>query len=116
DGGVEHPSRGGERPQPRRLGAALPAGRRPGGLAETGRHQCPRSPAAMTERSALIFDFGNVVAHFDFTRSCERLGRPLGLDGAEVLAMARAAGFVDVLKTYESGRMTSEEFHRRVAA
>lgn len=68
----------------------------------------------MTVRPALIFDFGNVVAHFDFTRSCERFGRPLGLSGQAFLARAKEAGLAEVLRVYESGGMTSEDFHRRL--
>ena len=68
----------------------------------------------MSARPALIFDFGNVIAHFDFTRSCERFGRPLGLSGIDFLAKAKAAGFVDLLSEYETGKMTSQDFHQRV--
>ncbi len=68
----------------------------------------------MSKRPVLIFDFGNVVAHFDFTLSCERFGRPLGLSGADFLAKARAQGFVEVLKVYERGGMSSADFHRQL--
>ncbi len=63
---------------------------------------------------ALIFDFGNVVAHFDYTRSCDRLGRRIGLTGKELLARATSAGFSEILKRYESGQMPAEEFSRQV--
>ena len=70
----------------------------------------------MTDRPAMIFDFGNVVAHFDFARSGERLGQPLGLSGPEFVEIAKEAGLGEVLKVYESGGMDSEEFHRRVCS
>jgi glucose-1-phosphatase len=62
---------------------------------------------------ALIFDFGNVIAHFDYARAAERFGRPLGISGEEFLRRGREVGFVDVLRAYESGALTSEAFHRR---
>lgn len=68
----------------------------------------------MSRTPALIFDFGNVVAHFDYARAADRLGRPLGLSADDFLRKAREAGFVELLKVYESGGMTSEAFHRRV--
>jgi putative hydrolase of the HAD superfamily len=65
-------------------------------------------------RPALIFDFGNVVAHFDYAVATARLGEPIGLSGPELLERARAAGLNDLVKRYESGRMTSEEFSASV--
>jgi putative hydrolase of the HAD superfamily len=63
---------------------------------------------------ALIFDFGNVVAHFDYTRAAERVGRPLGISGEELLARVRAKGFTDLVRRYESGNMAAEAFSRAV--
>jgi FMN phosphatase YigB (HAD superfamily) len=70
----------------------------------------------MTVRPTIFFDFGNVVAHFDFTRSCERFGSPHGISGEDFLARAREAGFAEELKRYERGDMTSLEFHQRISA
>ena len=67
-----------------------------------------------TRRPALIFDFGNVLAFFDYGRIGAILGRPLGLSGEEFLERARNAGFTSLLQRYESGAMTSEEFGRAV--
>ncbi len=67
-------------------------------------------PTDAKGRPALIFDFGNVVAHFDYTRSCAVLGRRLGLSGEELLSRARDAGLIPLLKRYESGQMAAEEF------
>lgn len=68
----------------------------------------------MTSRPALIFDFGNVVAHFDYARAGDRLGRSLGLSGQEFLCRAREGGFVALLRDYESGGLTSAVFHERL--
>jgi FMN phosphatase YigB (HAD superfamily) len=65
-------------------------------------------------RPAWIFDFGNVVAHFDYARSCERLGRPLGLSGPELLRRAREAGLDPLLRRFESGQVPAETFSREV--
>lgn len=61
-------------------------------------------------RPALIFDFGNVVAHFDYTRACDRLGRPRGVAGEQLLRTARERGLDALVRRYESGGMTCEAF------
>jgi epoxide hydrolase-like predicted phosphatase len=66
-------------------------------------------------RPAIIFDFGNVVAHFDYLRAASTLGSSIGLTGEEVLDRVRPLGFSDQLKAYESGKMTAEEFSRVVS-
>ncbi len=66
-------------------------------------------------RPALIFDFGNVVAHFDHGRSASKLGASLGLSGEEVLERLEPLGFSDLLKAYESGRITAESFSKGVS-
>ncbi len=63
---------------------------------------------------ALIFDFGNVLAHFDYTRACDRLGQRIGISGKELLERARSDGFMAILKRYESGKMPAEEFSSEV--
>lgn len=63
---------------------------------------------------ALIFDFGNVIAFFDYTRIGAILGRGLGLNGQEFLDRARDAGFTPLLQAYESGTLTSEAFAKEV--
>jgi putative hydrolase of the HAD superfamily len=65
---------------------------------------------------ALIFDFGNVVAHFDYRKACETLGRPLGLSGAALLERARGLGFSPLVKEYERGMISAEAFSSGVAA
>src|SRR5262245_66534542 len=61
----------------------------------------------------LIFDFGNVVAFFDYLRACEALGAHAGLRGPELLAQALARGFTPLLHQFESGQVDAREFSRR---
>jgi len=65
-------------------------------------------------RPALIFDFGNVVGFFDYTRACELLGKRLGLSGEELLELARSRGFGKVVESYEQGSIDSIQFAERV--
>ncbi len=65
-------------------------------------------------RPALIFDFGNVVAFFDYTRACDLLGPKIGLTGEALLLRVRERGLTPVLKQYERGAIGSEEFSRSV--
>jgi epoxide hydrolase-like predicted phosphatase len=67
----------------------------------------------MTRPPALIFDFGNVVAHFDYLRAAEHFGRLREIPAEAFLERALDAGFTDLLKLYESGQLSSTEFHRR---
>jgi epoxide hydrolase-like predicted phosphatase len=67
----------------------------------------------MTYPPALIFDFGNVVAHFDFLRAAERFGRLREVSGQVFLERARDAGLAELLKLYESGQCSSAQFHER---
>jgi glucose-1-phosphatase len=62
------------------------------------------------KRPALIFDFGNVVAHFDYRRATEILGRHLGMTGPALLERLRPLGFSLLVRQYETGRVTSEMF------
>jgi putative hydrolase of the HAD superfamily len=63
-------------------------------------------------RPALIFDFGNVVAHFDYGRACARYGPRLGMSGVAFLRHVQANGFPALLRQYESGRLAAEAFSR----
>ena len=65
-------------------------------------------------RPALIFDFGNVVAFFDYAIACESYGRRLGLSGAEFLALLRERGLMRVVHAFEIGATPAEEFTRAV--
>ena len=68
------------------------------------------------ERPALIFDFGNVLAHFYYRRACERYGQRLGISGEDFLARARTLGFSDLVQRYECGALSSAEFAAAVCA
>ena len=67
-------------------------------------------------RPALIFDFGNVVAFFDYTRACEVFGRQLGLSGVEFLDRLRAREFAPLLQRYERGAISTDEFSFEIRA
>lgn len=62
----------------------------------------------------LIFDFGNVVAHFDYTRACAPLAARLGIDPGEFLAQLRQRGLPPLVNRYESGALTDREFARAI--
>src|SRR4051794_12037379 len=82
----------------------------------SGRINNDRGLMVRKRTPALIFDFGNVVAHFDYARACETLGRPLGLSGVAFLERARELGFSPLVRDYESGKISAEAFSRGVGA
>ncbi len=65
---------------------------------------------------ALIFDFGNVVAFFDYRRACEHFGARVGLTGDALLERVKSLGFTPLVQRYESGKMSAEEFSREMCA
>jgi putative hydrolase of the HAD superfamily len=67
----------------------------------------------VTKRTpALIFDFGNVVAHFDYRKACETLGPRMGLSPEAFLERVQGLGFTPLLQNYERGSISTEEFSR----
>lgn len=62
---------------------------------------------------ALALDLGNVLVKVDHMRFCRRLGGLAGLPPQEVFARIFES---DLEPGYDTGRLTSEEFHRRVTA
>ena len=66
------------------------------------------------KRPVLIFDFGNVVAHFDYAVSFGRLGAPRGVSGFDLLENARRLGLGALLEVYEAGGVSSEGFSQSV--
>ena len=68
----------------------------------------------MDRLPAVIFDFGNVLAFFDYARAGEALGRQIGLSGEAFMSKIREAGFPPLLREYESGRIGTDEFAREV--
>ncbi len=67
-------------------------------------------------RTAIIFDFGNVIAFFDFRKATAKLGARLGLSGQELYDKLGPLGFPEILKEYERGQITSAEFTDQVSA
>jgi putative hydrolase of the HAD superfamily len=63
-----------------------------------------------TRQPALIFDFGNVLAYFDYSLACERYGRRIGLTGEAFLDLLRERGLNPLVASYERGELSSEEF------
>jgi len=63
---------------------------------------------------ALIFDFGNVVAFFDYLKACERLGSKLGLTAEAFRQRIVERGFAALLGRFESGKIGPEEFAAEV--
>jgi glucose-1-phosphatase len=61
---------------------------------------------------ALIFDFGNVLAYFDYMKACERFGARLGLSAERFRERIVERGFADLLARFECGRMAAEAFAR----
>jgi glucose-1-phosphatase len=59
---------------------------------------------------ALIFDFGNVVAFFDYLKVCECLGPKLGLTAEAFRRRIVERGFAPLLGQFESGKISPEEF------
>jgi putative hydrolase of the HAD superfamily len=66
-----------------------------------------RSPVVM-------FDFGNVLAFFDYHLIYARLGERLGLSADEFRELAEARGLKGMLAEFESGRLTPEAFSAAV--
>ena len=65
---------------------------------------------------ALIFDFGNVVAFFDYQKVCDRLGARLGVAGEVVRKQLLEHGFAQTLARFEVGEMTPVAFAGFVTA
>jgi HAD superfamily hydrolase (TIGR01509 family) len=65
---------------------------------------------------ALVFDFGNVVAFFDYGKAFERLGSHLGLSAPDIRRRFLDGGFANHLVEFESGRLEPEEFAERLMA
>jgi glucose-1-phosphatase len=67
-------------------------------------------------RPALIFDFGNVIAFFDYTRGIEALARRIGLTTPQFLTRVAGSGLADLVKRYETGAISTDEFSRSARA
>jgi glucose-1-phosphatase len=69
----------------------------------------PKAPAI----AALAFDLGNVLLKVDHLRFCRRLGELAGQSPQEVYAAVFLSGLEP---GYDTGRVSSREFHRRLKA
>jgi FMN phosphatase YigB (HAD superfamily) len=61
-------------------------------------------------RPVIIFDFGNVVGFFDYTRIYERFTPILGINLEELRLRLQQGGFADLLVQFESGRIAPTVF------
>ncbi len=66
-------------------------------------------------KTAVIFDFGNVIGFFDHGRAYARFGSRAGVDGDALRAMLHDRGFPALLGEFESGRVTARDFARRAS-
>lgn len=62
------------------------------------------------KRPVVIFDFGNVVATFDYALACAPFASRLGLTATELIDRARARGLDSLTREHETGRMTGSQF------
>ena len=58
----------------------------------------------------LIFDFGNVIAFFDYLRAWEKFGHGLGLTGPELRELLEERGLAALHRRFETGQMAPEAF------
>jgi len=65
---------------------------------------------------AMIFDFGNVIAFFDYAKAASKLGAHLGLSGDELLDRLRPLGFAQLHQDFERGQLSALEFTTQVSA
>lgn len=58
----------------------------------------------------VIFDFGNVIALFDYKIAASRIGKSVGISGAELMEKAMGLDFHPLLMDLESGRIHEMKF------
>ncbi len=58
----------------------------------------------------LIFDFGNVIAFFDYLRAWEKFGHVVALTGPELRELLEHRGLAELHRRFETGGMAPEEF------
>jgi putative hydrolase of the HAD superfamily len=63
-----------------------------------------------------MFDFGNVIGFFDYSRMFERLGRRVGVPAGELESLLYERGAARLGREFERGRLSPEEFARQVLA
>jgi putative hydrolase of the HAD superfamily len=62
----------------------------------------------------LMFDFGNVVAYFDYSQMLSRFAACLGISAVELEAKLTAQGVPDLARRFERGEVGPEQFSREV--
>jgi putative hydrolase of the HAD superfamily len=62
----------------------------------------------------VMFDFGNVIAFFDYMLIYGRFGARLGLSAEEFKALVESKGMARMLAEFERGTLAPEEFARLV--
>lgn len=67
-------------------------------------------------RPALIFDFGNVVAFFDYARACVPFAARAGMTPETFLGSLRERGLTPLVQDFERGALTSGAFTQSLAA
>lgn len=68
----------------------------------------------MQQQPNIFFDFGNVVAFFDYLIPCERFGKRIGLSAEEFRERVVERGFARLLDQFESGLLTPEVFAAKI--
>ena len=64
----------------------------------------------MQRKPIIFFDFGNVVAFFDYLILCGRFGKRVGLSAEEFRERVVQRGFAKLLDQFESGLLPPEVF------
>jgi putative hydrolase of the HAD superfamily len=66
------------------------------------------------KRPVLIFDFGNVIAFFDYTITARRLAQRTGRSVESLMEQANTSAAQTLFREFECGRLTPEEYHQGV--
>lgn len=64
----------------------------------------------------LIFDYGNVIAFFDYLRAWGKFGHGLGMTGPELRELLERRGFAELHRRFECGQMAPKEFAESLMA
>jgi putative hydrolase of the HAD superfamily len=64
----------------------------------------------------LMFDFGNVIAFFDYTLIFGRFGARLGISAEAFRTLVEEKGMAGLLAEFERGALSPEEFASRIQA
>src|SRR5271163_3169485 len=67
-------------------------------------------------KHVLIFDFGNVIAFFEYSKAFERFGARMGISGEQFRRRVVDGGFSSLLGQFEKGEMAPEQFATAIRA